>query len=85
MSTNSKQMYEALDRSGIITLRFDKDKNGHDVMVTDRPELETNDVYLLGYIKEGKSRPEGNKWHASSIFSERGFTYATGWYEGEIK
>ena len=84
MSINSKQMYEALDRSGIITLRFDKDKNGHDVMVTEKPELVTEDVWLLGYIKDGKPRPEGKQWHSNGIFSNRGFSFATGWYEGKI-
>lgn len=88
MSTNSKQMFEALDRSGIITLRFDKSKNGHDIMVTELPELESDDVWLLGYIKEGTGRPEGNmitnSWGAYGMFKGSIGATATGWYEGRI-
>ena len=77
-------MYEALDRSGIITLRFDKDKNGHDVMVTNRPELESNDILLLGYIKTGSPQPDGDRWSASGLFDDKkGISVATGWYEGK--
>ena len=83
ISTNSKQMYEALDRSGIITLRFANDADGHDVMVTEKSELVTEDVWLLGYIKDGNPRPEGDRWHVNGVFSDRGFSFATGWYEGK--
>lgn len=84
MSTNSKLMYEALDRSGIITLRFDKDSNGHDIMVTENPELAIDGVWLLGYAENGDPRPESNTWVSWKIFSERGCSYASGWYEGKI-
>ena len=77
-------MFEALDRSGIITLRFDKDKNGHDVMVTEKPELATDDIWLLEYAAEGSERPESNIWCARLMFGEKGMSYATGWYEGKI-
>ncbi len=78
-------MYDALARSGIITLRFDKDKNGHDIMVTNRPELEADDILLLGYAKEGLSKPKGNRWSGHGLFGDDDTaSVATGWYEGRI-